>query len=346
MFQCRTAVFREDVTLEPQQITGCLDRAGLRFPQGLIESDEPHSVYVATLWEYSNRKLSFDTDVINAFTGILRVLHRRMVGNDDLVNPGSGLICGLPVAVFDWALLWEPVLDLKERSGAMWPSWSWCGWNGRASLLLSGMKESELQDWLCQRTWIKWIVVECRNDTATPLLSSVDYVERQNLLFPSDVYPPVTQSSHTEESDQPILHKIQTHWNRSCSFLYFATLSMAFSVQAIDTFQGSWQGYKICEVDGTSCGKIWLDPRWEYVPGQKYEFLALSEAKSSEISRIELELHLEGDKSDASEWDAYHVLLISYPRADTPAERIGIGIILQDSMREVSGAVWKEVWLQ
>ena len=130
MFQCRSAVFREDVILEPRQITDCLDRAGLRFPRGLIESDEPHSVYVATLWEYSNRKLLLDTDVINAFTGVLGVLHRRMVGNDDVVDPGSGSVCGLPIAAFDWALLWEPVIHLKERSDAMWPSWSWCGWNG------------------------------------------------------------------------------------------------------------------------------------------------------------------------------------------------------------------------
>ena len=311
----------------------------------MIESDEPHSVYVATLWEYSNRKLLFDSDVINAFTGVLGVLHRRMVGNDDLVNPGSGSIFGLPVAVFDWALLWEPVIHPNERSNTMWPSWSWCGWNGRASLLLSGMKGAELQDWLYQRTWIKWNVGEGCTDTAAPLLSSIDYVQRQNLLFPSDVYPPVSQSSYTEESDHPVLHKIQTHWDRSCNFLYFATLSMAFRVQPIDIIQGSGQGYKICKVDGTPCGKIWLDPRWEHVPDQQYEFLALSEAKSSEISRIELEPPAGGD-SDGSEWDAYHVLLISCPNACTPAERIGLGIILQDSMKEVFGAVWKEVWLQ
>ena len=344
MFQCRSAVFREDVVLEDRQITDCQDRIGFRFRQGLVESDEPHSVYVATLWEYSSRKLLLDSDVINAFTGILGVLHRRMVGNDDLANRGSGSICGLPTAIFDWALLWEPVISLERKSDAMWPSWSWCGWNGRASLLLSGMKGAELQEWLCQRTWIKWIVDERRADTAAPLLSSIDYVQRQNPLFPSDVYPPVTRSSHIEESGQPGLHKIRSHCDRPCTFLHFATLSMAFSIQPIDVFQGSWQGYKICRVDGTPCGKIWLDLGWEHVPDQKYEFLALSEAKSSEISKIELPAG--GHESAASEWDAYHVILISYPNAETPAERIGLGIILQDSMRDVSGAIWKEFWLQ
>lgn len=49
MFQCRFAVFREDNILEDRQITDCLDRTGFRFRQGLVESDESHSVYVATI---------------------------------------------------------------------------------------------------------------------------------------------------------------------------------------------------------------------------------------------------------------------------------------------------------
>ena len=343
MFRCRSSVYREDVILEDWKIISSQDQIGYRFPRGL-ESDEPHSVYAGTLWEYSNRKLSFNTDVINAFTGVLEILHRRMVGNDDLVNPGSRSTCGLPTAIFDWALLWEPVIPLKRRSDALWPSWSWCGWNGRVSLLLSGMNGAELQDWLCQRTWIRWVVGEHRTDTAAPLLSSIDYFQRQNTLFPSEVYPPITPFLHTEESNQPLLRKVPTHRDRPYSFLYFATLSMAFSVQPTDVSAGPWHGYKICEVDGTHCGKIFLDPGWEYVSDQKQEFLAVSEAKSREIAKIELPAR--GVRMDAPEWDAYHVLMISYPDADGPAERIGLGIVLRDSMREEFGAIWKNVCLQ
>ena len=210
--------------------------------------------------------------MINAFTGVLEILHRRMVGNDDLVNTGSRSICGLPTAFFDWAFLWEPVIPLKRRSDALWPSWSWCGWNGRSSLLLSGMNGVELQDWLDQRIWIRWVVGEYRTDTATPLLSSIDYIQRQNTLFPSDVYPPVLLSSYAKESEQAFLPKTPTHVDRSYNFLSFATLSMAFSVQATDVFAGPWHGYKICKVDGTPCGKLWMDPGWEHVPDHKYVF--------------------------------------------------------------------------
>ena len=195
MFQCRSAVYREDVALEDWQISGCQDEVGTRFRRGLVASDEPHDVYTATLWEYSNRKLSFDADVINAFTGVLEVLHRRMVSNEDLAHPSSGSVCGLPVAVFDWALLWEPVNHLKRRSDTLWPSWSWSGWTERTSMLLPGMKGAELHDRLLQRSWIKWVVGEFRTDTAAPLLSSINDVQRQNPLFPSDAYPPVIRSS-------------------------------------------------------------------------------------------------------------------------------------------------------
>ena len=344
LFQCRSAVYREDVILEDWQISTSQDQVGTRFPRGLVADDEPHNVYIATLWEYSDRKLSFDTDVVNAFTGILEILHRRMASNGNRVNTGSSSICGLPMSIFDWALLWQPVNHLKRRSDTSWPSWSWCGWNGRACMLLSGMKGAELQDWLCQRTWIKWVVSEHRTDTAAPLPSSIDYIERQNALFPSDVYPPVTRSSYIGQSDQPFLHRIQTHRSRSCTFLYFATLSMAFSVQPTDEFMFSLRGYKICEVDGTPCGKVWLDSGWVPVSDQKHEFLALSEAKSDEIPQIELQAR--GTERDASEWDAYHIIMVSYSGADTPAERIGLGIVLQDSMREEYGAIWKKIWLQ
>ena len=212
-------------------------------------------------------------------------------------------------------------------------------------MLLISMNGAELQDWLCQKTWIRWIVREHRTDTAAPVLSSIDYIQRQNTLFPSDVYPPVLLSSYPKESEQPLLPKIPTHLDRSCSFLYFATLTMAFSVQPTDVSAGPWHGYQICKVDGTPCGKMFLDPEWEHVPDQKYEFLALSEAKSRKIAKIELPAR-EGARKDAPEWDAYHVIMISYPDADGPAERIGLGIVLQDSMREEFGAIWKEVWLR
>ena len=114
IFRCRSTVYREDVILEDPEIISSQDQVGYRFPRGLVESDEPQNVYAGTLWEYSNRKLSFDTDVINAFTGVLEILHRRMVGDDDLVSTGSRSICGLPAAIFDWALLWEPVIPLRE----------------------------------------------------------------------------------------------------------------------------------------------------------------------------------------------------------------------------------------
>ena len=344
VFKCRSAVYREDIALENRQIMSCQDLVGYQFRRGLVADDEPHNVYVGTLWEYSNRKLSYDVDVINAFTGVLGVVHRRMVGDANLATPSSGSICGLPMAVFDWVLLWESVKPLKRKMDTLWPSWSWCGWNGRASLLLTGMTGAELQDWLCHRTWIKWVVGEHRAATEAPILSSISCAQWQNPLFPSDVYPAVTQSSYTKNLDQPVPHKVRIRRDYPYYFLYFATLSISLNLQPTYKFRGSWHGYTITEMGGSPCGKIELDPEWEHIHGQKYEFLALSEAKSREI--VGVQLPARGAERDTSEWDAYHVLMISYPDADAPAERIGLGIIYKKSMREESGAIWKEVWMQ
>ena len=202
------------------------------------------------------------------------------------------------------------------------------------------MNGAELQDWLWQRTWTRWIVGEHRTDPAAPVLSSIDHIQRQNTLFSSDVYPPITPSSCTEDSNQPLLHKIPAHPDRSHNSLYFATLSMTFSVQPTNVSAGPRHGYKICKLDGTPCDKIFLDPKWKYVPNQQHEFLALSEAKSRQIARIELPAR------EGAEWDAYHVTMIFCPEADGSAERIGLGIVLRESMREEFGAVWKEVWLR
>ncbi|KAF2101845.1 HET-domain-containing protein [Rhizodiscina lignyota] len=343
VFQCRSAVFREDVALEDWRITSCQDEMGMRFFKGLVAGDEPQSVYVATLWEYSSREFSFNSDAINAFTGILEVLVRRLVGNPDPQSSSHGSVCGLPTAIFDWALLWEPVTPLERREGASWPSWSWCGWNGRVSLFLSSMDDAALQNWLSSQTWVRWLVYEQSKDLAATHLRRVDYAHRQNALFPPDLYPPVTLPPSSGAAHQGLL-KTQPLQDRSCSFLYFATLSMTFSVQSTEVFRGPWRGYQICRGDETPCGKIWLDAEWKCASGREHEFLALSGAKSSSIAYIQLPAR-EAEK-DVNEWDAYHVMMIHYPKVGAPAQRMGLGIILQESMSEKFGAVWKDVWLQ
>ena len=66
---------------------------------------------------YSYRNMTRDEDALNAFLGVLQVLQTEY---------GDGFFWGLPVADFQWALLWEAALPIERRDG--FPSWSWAGW--------------------------------------------------------------------------------------------------------------------------------------------------------------------------------------------------------------------------
>lgn len=88
-----------------------------------------------TLWKsysdaistYTRRKLSFESDALNAFTGVA-----------DLIAQGvnTKYWYGLPEFAFDQALLWQPREALKRRcqgNAARFPSWSWVAWEGHSS---------------------------------------------------------------------------------------------------------------------------------------------------------------------------------------------------------------------
>lgn len=87
-------------------------------------------LYIELVCRYSNRSLTYDQDVLPAFSGVLEALSRRSFL--------GGFICGLPALFFDSALLWQPLLKARRRFPigigtriapmAPLPSWSWVGW--------------------------------------------------------------------------------------------------------------------------------------------------------------------------------------------------------------------------
>lgn len=88
---------------------------------------------------YSSRKLTFETDILNAFRGIMQ-------GISSFVSP-SGFYMGLPMDHFDAALLWYPTSQLKMRQSismekkiqANLPSWSWISWAGKVAYELDSV---------------------------------------------------------------------------------------------------------------------------------------------------------------------------------------------------------------
>ena len=84
--------------------------------------------YSQLVTHYSSKCLTFENDILNAFSGVTTVLERSFKCH---------FISGLPEAFFDLALLWQPADGIrrrKDRNGNhIFPSWSWTGWVGRIS---------------------------------------------------------------------------------------------------------------------------------------------------------------------------------------------------------------------
>jgi hypothetical protein len=66
------------------------------------------------------RKLKFDNDRLNAFTGLAKAIERK---------GGSEIFWGLPEDIFDHALPWVlTTIDSLKSRNRYFPSWSWASW--------------------------------------------------------------------------------------------------------------------------------------------------------------------------------------------------------------------------
>ena len=77
----------------------------------------PFDSFAFFVSEYSERKLTYETDIIPAFLGVFHSLESSL---------GTEFVQGIPEVEFDAGLLWSPIGPSIRREG--YPSWSWLGW--------------------------------------------------------------------------------------------------------------------------------------------------------------------------------------------------------------------------
>lgn len=115
------------------------------------------SIYCETVDDYTDRRLSFEADALNAFAGISAFLS-RLAFND------CPFIMGIPLCSLEAGLLWVPNGKLERRPG--FPSWSWTGWKGcdlwsdslaSVSYPRTEDHEKEFERIICQ---VQWHVIE------------------------------------------------------------------------------------------------------------------------------------------------------------------------------------------
>ncbi|KAI9728595.1 MAG: hypothetical protein M1834_007623 [Cirrosporium novae-zelandiae] len=140
-FHCNEATWFEDTILEKHD-----PDIQIQTPwYGHREWVKPRSntskfdKYGGLLDGYLHRDLTYESDILNAFQGILNALTPLFEG---------GFFWGLPTCLFDAALLWRTSHSLKSRR-PNFPSWSWLGWKQYSigySELLHKSTASEI-DW-------------------------------------------------------------------------------------------------------------------------------------------------------------------------------------------------------
>lgn len=106
------------------------DGIPLRTPISPLEYPEDDMTefqkYAHLVTEYSKRSLSFESDVLNAFRGVMSQLSLKVLQSETRYN--------LPLRLIDVAILWRPLGPLRKRdslnSAEIIPSWAWASWVG------------------------------------------------------------------------------------------------------------------------------------------------------------------------------------------------------------------------
>jgi len=125
IFRCRKSVWAEHA---PYRDMGTAADLYARLWEGLMsrvgwEKVEPYRRLVS---EYSNRQLSFDSDILNAFAGITGLLCRT----EAWTFMDGVLMNEVPSEI----LFFHDTRSARRRNeyGEPWlPSWSWAGWTGK-----------------------------------------------------------------------------------------------------------------------------------------------------------------------------------------------------------------------
>ena len=131
---CRSTVWEEPVRDPTEDMAGAIERTPHAYME--LAYREPQwpdlDQWASLVRRYNGRKLTFDGDVINAFSGAAAIFQRLCNG---------GLLWGIPEMFFDHCIIWLPGCTLRRRrldsdssSASKLPSWSWVAWEGAISL--------------------------------------------------------------------------------------------------------------------------------------------------------------------------------------------------------------------
>ncbi|ETS87797.1 hypothetical protein PFICI_01625 [Pestalotiopsis fici W106-1] len=133
-WQCRTSYQSEDHPDNHEIDSPTLEGGWMAHTFGQETGDDPSAqfrLYRSLTKSYCHRYLTFPSDALNAFSGILSSLTHMLDWK---------FACALPESLFDFALLWKPQLqksrarwssDERRESSCTLPTWCWTAWKNQ-----------------------------------------------------------------------------------------------------------------------------------------------------------------------------------------------------------------------
>lgn len=159
------------------------------------------TVYENAVREYTAREMKYQSDMLNAFSGLAKTLETVLA---------SSFLQGLPQNCLDSALLWTPEQILERRSG--FASWSWAGWVGKSRYI--SMNQNVI------KPAVRYYVVD-KDAGANPTLLQQKWEEGnyEPSLRPWRVVKPAVGTWHTSVFMADLTHlRASLHFCTCCVF--------------------------------------------------------------------------------------------------------------------------------
>ncbi|GAB7351892.1 hypothetical protein MBLNU459_g2435t1 [Dothideomycetes sp. NU459] len=359
-WHCRSMICREDM---PVADSGCphtpLEWLGLKprylgvdtaktWVDGNIEisrHETTHIVrsgtfaeYAKVIEEYTHRRMSFETDVIDALAGLSHIFTLCFK---------SKLIYGLPSNLLDVALLWRPTQQLYLREGPdgqfAFPSWSWAGWVGRVSYVkpfrvsrhADGSFESYEQDKSGEegiRPLIRWHAWAGASRRPEPINGTGRGFPFENPTLPAEwenspFY--INENGHGAPQSVPDVPARAACDERTLVFWTSSTSALDIGADIVQQSDRAWNTdspplrFRLCLAGLGDVGTILLDGayidmhRWE-----QQEYILIAEAQY---------LDLDDEVKDVEDCPYYVVMLIEWDDRRRFARRMGLGRVMKSA---------------
>ncbi|KAI9167999.1 hypothetical protein HJFPF1_04143 [Paramyrothecium foliicola] len=345
-FKCQAdSDWQEDLFEPKSEITSEAGPGSSRFDEDDIGE------YEGLIQTFSDRVLSFDSDIYNAFAGVSRQLSFRMQ---------STLVHGIPARYFDWFLLWYPLADQTRRPNA--PSWSWSGWIGGCFPRIWDWYERSIPSVnhaIQQRTWIIWYQRSGHDSETCTLIFDHGKGHKESSktrnFYGAVTHPrfeldcartePTPKTLSGGGKEPPVYSVDILNESPGSGFLQFWTVSITLSLnEPTSTEEDNGPvhsrhrlgiyGHSGRELGTMSVHSLWLEEN--PVPRER-EFILICEGRDKRAER--------GRADDDEQGWRYMVMLIDWH--GEYAERVAIGSIGKDDLKEAlgRGIVWKEIIL-